>query len=173
MPAYSFQPRFVEPIRTGSKGGTIRAPRALRAGSRVWAHRHVTTGGHAYPGERLALYCRQRHPTGFKIAEARCVSTAPIVLDFAGDGRIVIGEQALTLHYAFGLEAFARFDGFESFAAMGGFWREAHGVDHFIGWHIRWAAWPPELGDYLDRSPGEVEKPHAGEQDDQQRPGRH
>lgn len=170
MPAYSFQPRFVDPIRAGSKGGTIRAQRRIPASWSEFA-RARRPGGHAIAGETLALYCRQRHPSGFLIGEQQCRSALPILLDFAGDGRIVIGAR--TVHYAFGLEAFARFDGFEEFAAMAAFWREAHGVDHFHGWHIRWAAWPPELGDYLDRSSGNVEKPHAGEQDDHQRPGRH
>lgn len=172
MPAYSFQPRFVEPIRAGSKGGTIRAPRKIPSS---WSElaRVRRPGGHAIAGDLLALYCRQRHPTGFLIGWRECRSALPILLDFAGDGRIVIGEAALTLHYAFGLEAFARFDGFETFAQMAAFWRETHGVDHFHGWHIRWAAWPPELGDYLSRSPREVEKARPGEQGDQQRPGRH
>jgi hypothetical protein len=66
-----------------------------------------------------------------------------IPLDFAGDGRIVLGRDARTCHYAIGLEAFARFDGFDSWSDMAAFWRETHGVDKFDGWHIRWLPLPP------------------------------
>lgn len=144
MPAYSFQPRFVEPIRAGTKGGTIRAPRKL---SWTANHKRSETGGHAWPGETLMLYCRQRQPSGFKITDRTCLAVEPIFLDFAGDGRIVIGPRlqgtARTVHAAIALHAFANFDGFESWPELADFWLETHRADHFHGWHIRWLPLPP------------------------------
>lgn len=148
MPAYSFQPCFVEPIRAGSKGGTIRAARRrgnVRGYGRS-AQRAAQFGGHAFPDEQLSLYCRQRQPTGFLIDRKSCLATVPVLLDFADGGRVVIGRQAHTIHAAIGLDTFARFDGFECWDEMRGFWQATHRVDHFRGWHVRWLPLPAMLG---------------------------
>lgn len=142
MPAYSFQPQFVEPIRLEVKGGTIRAHRKIPASWSTTA-RNRRPGGHARPGEELSLYCRQRHPSGFLITSKVCKWVHPILLDFAGDGRIVYGDHADTIHAAIGLALFARFDGFESWEALRAFWHRTHpGLDHFRGWHIGWHPLP-------------------------------
>lgn len=64
MPAYSFKFHFVKPIRSGEKFTTIRGIR-----------RRPTV-----PGDDLALYTGQRTPLCFKIADAPCISTSPIII---------------------------------------------------------------------------------------------
>ena len=148
MPAYSFQPRFVEPIRAGTKGGTIRlARRQPRRGQ--FQRSSNRPGGHAYPDEMLALYCRQRHPGGFLIDRKKCLAVEPIELFFEGSAptpRIAFGDPASDRRFIAGplLDAFAVFDGFENFEDMAGFWRSTHGADivGFAGWHIRWRELP-------------------------------
>jgi hypothetical protein len=152
MPAYSFQPRFYEPILIGTKGGTIRAPRRM-GGRGPWATRRVDqVGGHAYPGEELALYVRQRHPTGFLIDRKACVAVEPILLDIGRGGRGFLKTSNLVLCMPDRLDAFARFDGFENYEALAEFWRATHnsrqaldGPGVFDGWHIRWAPLPEEV----------------------------
>ncbi len=141
MPAYSFKPQFVEPIRAGTKGGTIRAGRRPSGAGLHADERQAKTGGHAYIGDLLSLYCQQRSPHGFLISRVKCCAVEPILLDFAGDGRIVFGDGR-TMHYLIALDAFAQFDGFAAWSEMMAFWRSTHGVDHFRGWHVRWLPLP-------------------------------
>lgn len=134
MPAYSFQPRFVEPIRAGTKGGTIRAARKIG-----WTtnNQRSEVGGHAWPGETLYLYCRQRQKSGFKIGEHTCIAVQPIWLNFATRecriGGLIPGCSP---------DALAQFDGFSCWEELAGFWRETHGLNEFSGWHIRWRPLP-------------------------------
>jgi hypothetical protein len=139
MSSYSFQPRFVEPIRAGTKRQTIRAARKNQV-QHVGRH-----GGHARVGEELQLYCRQRHPGGFLIMRARCVGVEAIDLIFTGDdgcGTVRTGNQLIIGGDLPGpdtfLDGFARGDGFQSWDEMRQFWFETHGVDRFSGWLIRW-----------------------------------
>jgi hypothetical protein len=44
------------------------------------------------------------------------------------------------------LDAYARFDGFDDFDAMAGFFARTHATDVFQGWHILWG----NLWDALD-----------------------
>ncbi len=143
MPAYSFQPRFVEPIRAGTKGGTIRAPRkAANCGIHSTARQAI--GGHAYPGEELSLYCRQRQPSGFLITHKRCVAVEPVHLDFRYF-KISLDQSLLLFASDKLLDAFAAFDGFTDFNEMAVFWSRTHNVDTFDGWHIRWLTLPREI----------------------------
>jgi len=133
MVAYSFQPRFVEPIRSGIKFGTIRALSKRR---------------HAKPGERLQLYCRQRRPDGFKIVpDVTCARVNAIEFDLRDvrDPRLISNGVEIP---AFSLEAdqFARSDGFtvsndavREFHNMVIFWYATHGHILFHGVHILWA----------------------------------
>jgi len=141
MPAYSFQPRFVAPIQAGTKGGTIRKARTVVGTGRVARTRAQTIGGHAYPGERLALYCRQRHPSGFLVAEKRCLEVEPIELNFDAAAIAFLAREYL-IDQPEDLDAFARFDGFDSWADLGAFWQATHDLPVFEGWHIRWRPWP-------------------------------
>lgn len=142
MPAYSFQPQFVEPIRAGTKGGTIRAERRVPAKWSTYARdRHP--GGHAAPGDSLYLFCRQRAKGGFPIGERACVGVEPVWLDFCARPRIDLRYSGITMRTPDDLDAFARFDGFAAFGEMAHFWESKHRTDAFIGWHIRWLPLPP------------------------------
>lgn len=153
MPAYSFQPQFVEPIRAGFKGGTIRAARAVVGTSRLARARAAATGGHAYPGERMALYCRQRAPSGYLIVEKRCAEVEPILLDIDRE-RVLLKGSGLVLCMPDRLSEFARFDGFGDFGELADFWRRTHHIGRetpgrgvFDGWHIRWLPLPKAIAD--------------------------
>ncbi len=135
---YSFQPRFVEPIRSGTKGGTIRAPRKIPERWSAYA-RARRPGGHAIAGEFLDLYCRQRQPSGFFICQQRCFAVERIALDFIAD---VVAFPTDFIERPDDLDAFARFDGFADWADLASFWRTTHGVPQFEGWHIRWKGLP-------------------------------
>jgi hypothetical protein len=133
MVAYSFQRRFVNPIRVGlgldplarfppahgPKRHTIRAPR-LR--------------DHAREGQRLQLYFAQRTQHCFLIAHTVCIGVAPITLVFDSDpeseGVISPGLGIMEWGYA-SLDAFAVGDGFESWAALRQFWLVERGCDEF------------------------------------------
>lgn len=148
MPAYSFMPQFVDPIRARTKGGTIRAPR--RAANRgIHSVARQSVGGHAYPGEVLALYCRQRHPRGFLITHAACIDAEPVLLRFDAVVAVLFPIAGRVFHRRAQLDAFARFDGFGDFDEMAAFWQHTHGAPEFAGWHIRWLPLPAEL-DLLD-----------------------
>ncbi len=135
MPAYSFKPQFVEPIRAGTKGGTIRAERR---------HPNISRpGGHARVGEMLSLYFRQRHPTGFLIRKPTCIATEPIHLNFRWD-RVETRDDthSLVVMMRGQLDPFARFDGFECWDEMRRFWTAPEHTEVFRGWHIRWLPLP-------------------------------
>lgn len=139
MVAYSFQPMFVEPIRAGldiyfsepgpePKRQTIRAENLKR---------------HALPGERLQLYCRQRHPKGFLIGEALCTKRTRIKLFFGRTERAWLPGRAFCARSATELDAFARKDGFEDWQALREFWRVHHPrVEEFEGLLIEWEPLP-------------------------------
>jgi uncharacterized protein YqfB (UPF0267 family) len=122
MVAYSFQPRFVPLIESGTKTQTIRADRKR----------------HARPGETLQLYTGMRTRSCRLIREAECVSVTPIRLDFERTQSIVIGEEdALMTPCA--RDLFARRDGFTDWLDLVAFWRRHHpDIDVFSGVLIRW-----------------------------------
>jgi uncharacterized protein YqfB (UPF0267 family) len=69
MVAYSFRPRFVDPIRLGTKSQTIRAERK----------RHVRVG------EEMQLYTGMRTSYCKLIARVTCTGIRPITLDMADE----------------------------------------------------------------------------------------
>jgi hypothetical protein len=121
MVAYSFKPRFVEPIREGRKRQTVRGNRRR----------------HARPGELIQLYCGQRTRSCFKIGEARCVEVKRVVLRFGFRAPIItINGKVLG---ARATRAFARADGFSDIGEFAEFWREQHGApDYWEGMVIYW-----------------------------------
>lgn len=125
MVAYSFNPRFIEPIRQGIKSQTIRA------------HGHRR---HARPGELLQLYSGMRTVHCQRILpDVPCLTVmqVDIVLD---DG--VITRVATDGVPVIDLDAFALRDGFADREDMSAFWRAHHaGVDTvgFSGVLIEWA----------------------------------
>jgi hypothetical protein len=147
MPGYSFQPQFVEPIRAGTKGGTIRLARRMPAKWPDWT-KAKKPGGHARQGERLMLWCKLRTPQAFYIGERECVGAEPIhlVTKIGDPNQIAFPDRNLMLHARRDLDAFAVFDGFEDWDGMAAFWRSAHGdLAQFTGWHIRWLPLPAAI----------------------------
>lgn len=126
MVAYSFRPRFVEPIQAGTKRQTIRAERKR----------------HARPGEALQLYTGMRTRHCELIGRAICERVFPVTLLF-GDEAEYEGIIAPGFGFAGGLDGFARLDGFADWKELRAFWREHHpGIDEFTGVLISWG----ELG---------------------------
>ncbi|TGP28256.1 hypothetical protein EN875_032390 [Mesorhizobium sp. M2D.F.Ca.ET.232.01.1.1] len=121
MVAYSFKPRFVEPIGTGAKRQTIRADRKR----------------HARPGEQLQLYTGMRTKQCKLIGRATCIGVDLVMLNFADHG--VARINGIVLFSDAAMQKFARSDGFASWADMRDFWRDNHpGVEVFEGVLIRW-----------------------------------
>lgn len=124
MVAYSFQPQFVDPILSGRKYQTIRAPR----------RRHARTG------ETLQLYTGQRTRACRLIGRALCASVDPIALDLSPHApRVTIGRFALRDRPQ--LDAFAELDGFADWTALVSFWGRHHdpALTQFEGVLIRWS----------------------------------
>ena len=131
MVAYSFQKRFVAPIRRGEKAQTIRAERQGRV-------RHVREG------EPMQLYTAMR--TRFCeriIPDPICAQLQPVMLRFGNAGRIVCiiaGGSEIEDR-----DAFALADGFSGVREMSDFWFANHGpMAHFRGVLIRWTTSPAE-----------------------------
>jgi hypothetical protein len=111
MVAYSFQERFVDPIRRGSKQQTIRAPRHGR-------------GRHVVPGQEIQAYCGMRTRSCFLIGRYRCIGVSAILMTFNADRR---ADRVLVLEApALPLDAFARCDGFADWADLRAFWQVEH-----------------------------------------------
>jgi hypothetical protein len=133
MVAYSFQRRFVNPIRAGfgldplpdfppaagPKRHTIRSPRVR---------------GHAHEGQPLELFFAQRTRACFLIARAVCTGVAPITLVFDADpeaeGVISPGFGIMEWGYD-SLDAFAVGDGFKDWAELKNFWTVERGSAEF------------------------------------------
>lgn len=128
MVAYSFQPRFIEPIRAGLKRQTIRAHRKR----------------HARPGEAIQLYAgmRTRHCRKI-IDDPVCTAVEPIEIAVPEQqpGFVHNGFQwrgGVGTDWAYLTEDFAAADGFEGVLDMWRFWRRHHGPGLFRGVVIRW-----------------------------------
>jgi hypothetical protein len=142
MVAFSFQPRFVRPIRVGLGHHQVEPPFTAPKRQTIRALRRDRRA-HAKIGDILQLYCRQRHPGGFLIGRAQCRLVCPITLVFNDDDRDeegVISPGVGLIQWGFsGLDDFARGDGFENWKELREFWRQTHpGVDMFEGAIIFW-----------------------------------
>lgn len=132
MVAYSFQPRFEEPILAGTKGGTIRADRKR----------------HARPGEEMQLYTGMRSRECRLIARRTCLAIEPIWLWFGREPAVRLGAR----HFANAqdLNDFAGFDGFANWLELERFWRDGYeSVWGWEGWHIRWLPLPASVEEQL------------------------
>ena len=131
MVAYSFKPRFIEPIRQGLKTQTIRAIGQRR---------------HARPGELLQLYSGMRtaHETRI-LPDTPCLEVMKVMIVFATgirDGLPVIGKIRTDGITVRDLDEFAIRDGFADIEDMSAFWRENHPEsvqEGFCGLLIEWA----------------------------------
>ncbi len=147
MVAYSFKPRFSQPILDGVKLHTIR-PEGRRR--------------HARPGEELQLYTGMRTKHCRLVSREQCSGVLPVSIDICDEQIIVsdgypwpspfvghsIGDGWRVSGPCFSgaelLDPFARRDGFSGWDEMRAFWIEEHGEpeegDVFIGKLIGW--WP-------------------------------
>lgn len=135
MVAYSFQGRFIKPIRVGLS----RVSLSFDCPPKRQTIRAVGKRRHARPGEELQLYFAQRSPQCKFIGRAMCTAISTILikvgtdadLQFRIDGKNLPDSKA---------ENFAREDGFGSVEDMWLFWREEHpDVRNFSGFLIKWA----------------------------------
>lgn len=160
MVAYSFQKRFVNPIRIGLGLALPGVPRIHQGGSfgpdgrdvieyvpdpnpprpKRQTIRAIGRRRHARPGENLQLYTAMRTKQCEKIGEATCISVNTIELQFIAWGSAVIngGKDAGDCFYDDRLNDFARLDGFSDWEEMKAFWRDEHGHDKFNGILIQW-----------------------------------
>lgn len=133
MPAYSFQKRFIEPILAG-----LGEP--VQAYPKTQTIRAVGKRRHARPGEVVQLYTAMRTKQCRKLGEARCKAVADIRI-FVERGVIQLPSGQIE---GAAVEAFARRDGFASWADMQQFWRDEHGDivkdrdTAFVGLLIQW-----------------------------------
>ena len=118
MGLYNFQPRFVDPILSGTKRHTIRKHR--RYPDRI--------------GSTLHLYTGLRHPGARLLARVQC--TAVCSISIATDGEVEIDRCPLT---EVGREELARRDGFSGWPDMYQFWLRTHQLP-FDGQIIFWAS---------------------------------
>lgn len=128
MVAYSFNPRFIEPIRQGMKTQTIRAIGQRR---------------HARPGELLQLYSGMRtsHCTRI-LPDTPCLEVMQVEIIFDLGTRPLIGRIKTDGIRVRDLDAFAIRDGFSDLEDMSGFWRDNHpqaAAAGFNGVLIEWA----------------------------------
>lgn len=152
MVAYSFQPMFVPAIKVGLAPLGTSSVIGIVSGvtPKRQTIRSIGLKRHAMPGDTLQLYCRQRHPLGFKIGEARCVWSEPIRIEFRRTGAKVTATPPLDIiehewRTPGELDAFARRDGFADWQSLREFWRDhhasifdEHGVGTFSGLLIEW-----------------------------------
>lgn len=122
MVAYSFQRQFAPAIRANAKLHTIRSNRKR----------------HARPGEMMQLFTGMRTAHCKKICDdRRCTSVDELRIYF--DARGNIEEVRIAARPVEDVHAFAVADGFESLAAMSGFWVMQHGLlREFAGVLISW-----------------------------------
>lgn len=124
MVAYSFAPRFIEPIRQGVKTQTIRA---------------IGKRSHVRMGQMLQIYSGMRTAHCVRIIpDTPCLDSSLIMIDFDDAMRITLIEvYGLPVIH---LDAFAIRDGFKNIEDMGAFWRFMHGpMERFTGALIEWA----------------------------------
>jgi len=142
MVAYSFKPRFVDPIRLGLNlepvhhGGILTPITFQPKRQTIRAHGKRR---HARIGEELQLYCGQRTRDCFLIGRARCVGVSKIIIyDLDDEDGLLILLSGKTLGPR-KLHEFARADGFADAHDMRAFWKVEHGdFVKFDGVIIKW-----------------------------------
>lgn len=116
MVAYSFQPRFVDPIISGRKQQTVRAIGRRR---------------HARPADHLQLYTGMRTKACRLIGRAACIEAAPVTLLFRSPHGVImhgrLGNASLKP------ELFAQQDGFADWKQLCEFWEIEHPAEYQAG----------------------------------------
>lgn len=145
MVAYSFQDRFIGPIRAGlgiphrNERGQIAIPGPKPKRQTI---RAVGKRRHAREGDALQLYWGMRNPRCFLIGRATCTGVLPIIIWVPPTGALVV-ERAHKLLMAKDLALFSQLDGFADPDDMAAFWRKEHeGIEKFEGFLITWCPNP-------------------------------
>lgn len=142
MVAYSFQARFVAPIWVclGIPVKPTPAGLEIDASREILPKRHTIRADgkrrHARPGEMLQLYCAQRSPMCFKIADAPCAAVQPIIIWPDAMAVMLAGK----IQTARQIQRLARDDGFWDAEDMRNFFLREHGKEKFSGSLIWWEA---------------------------------
>lgn len=124
MGLYNFQPRFVLPIRSGTKRHTIRATRKYP--DRVGDILHLYTGLRTKRTELLGRFPCVRVEDIEILSGCNCVDQCPFPARVKVNGQELNGDER---------EKLARLDGFKNFAEMAAFWK---GRVPFSGQIIHW-----------------------------------
>lgn len=150
MVAYSYKGRFVAPIRVGLGLPVLHEHYELGGyipGQPVRPKRQTIRGvgkrRHARAAETIQHYHGMRSPKCFKIGDARCTGVSQIRLYIHSEWIEIKGGSELKRGRE--LDAFARDDGFDDWAAMRAFWLEEHDGKHlgpFCGSLIKWEPIP-------------------------------
>jgi hypothetical protein len=131
MVAYSFKPRFAEPILAGTKRQTIRLLGKRR---------------HARPGDPLQLYTGMRTKHCKLIARATCATVHDVELFFGPHGATELFRIDGVPISLTAMASFARLDGFNDVDEMAAFWWQEHRSLYvgryleFKGIMVRWEA---------------------------------
>lgn len=137
MVAYSFKHRFVGPIRAGL--AALNDPLYIGLVPKRQTIRVIGLRRHAMPGNVLQLYCGQRTKQCFKIGDAICSETIPVII-WVGQHDLIIQRGGKLLGCK-QLKSFAQADGFADPDDMLSFWHEEHaGIGKFMGVCIMWRA---------------------------------
>lgn len=116
MVAYSFKPRFEEPIAVGHPATGVIKRQTIRADRRR----------HARPGELVQLYCGMRTKQCRKIiVDPVCVAVRPLQI-FVALGYVRFADTGEAFGLAADLDDFARRDGFLHWPDMQAFWLAEH-----------------------------------------------
>lgn len=130
MVAYSFQPQFVDAIRSGRKRQTIRRPRLGRT-------------AHAEPGSPVHIFTGLRTKACRAIGIAECSHVETVILRLERPHSVSVGHT-IVVDTKVGLDAFAQSDGFADWQAFVAFWDKWHpGQSVFSGVLISWRDFKP------------------------------
>lgn len=151
MPAYSFMRRFVDPIRVGLGLLKVSPPDNLPRPKRQTI-RAVGKRRHARVGETVQLYTGMRTKNCELIGNARCTAVQGVHLkwsEWQSFFTFDVWQPEPDTYKRHGdllaiadMDAFARADGFDSFADMEKFWQATHGLATFEGLLIQWEPLP-------------------------------
>ena len=145
MVAYSFNKRFVAPIRVGLG---LPVDEEIPPEPKTQTIRAIGKRRHARPDDIVQLYYGMRTKGCFLIGTGLCSSVEPIEID--------VREHSMPIklagkHIGGGFSHdFARADGFTGIEDMHAFWKTEHGLGRFDGLLIQWRPISRELAESAD-----------------------
>lgn len=146
MVAYSFNKRFVDPIRVGLS----RISLSFDCPPKRQTIREIGRRRHARPGETVQLYTAMRTKSCRLLGTATCISFEGVLLKWSDwpsfflydimEREPKVWRRVGDLRPIDDVEQFARDDGFETFDDMKRFWLHTHGPKTFDGALIKWSS---------------------------------